>query len=80
MGTLKAEDYRRRIEELDGWSMRITSYRLGGRYVAIVDNVSPGAEVARAEAESRDEAEHLATEDARSLLASTRRLPVEHRA
>jgi len=81
MRTFKAEDYRRRIiEELDGWSMRITSYRLEGRYVAIVDNLSPGATVARAEGESRDEAERRACEEARTRLASARRFPVDQKA
>jgi hypothetical protein len=73
---LRAEDYRRRRERLEGWDIGITSYKLGGRYCCEVDNVSPGARLARGEGATRDEAEAEALNKARELLAKTRVYPV----
>ena len=50
---MRAEDYQRRREELAGWPVGIVSYKLGDRYVCEIDNVSPGARVARARAHPR---------------------------
>jgi hypothetical protein len=72
---MQAEDYQRRREELAGWPVGIVSYRLGDRYVCEIDNVSPGARVARAEGGSREEAERLAKEAAERRLARTRTHP-----
>ncbi|MBI4540549.1 MAG: hypothetical protein HY704_13695 [Gemmatimonadetes bacterium] len=71
---MKPEDYATREEEILGWRIRISSYRLGKRYHATVENVDPGARIARGEGSSRDEAEHGALEKARERLARTRRL------
>jgi hypothetical protein len=73
---LRAEDYRRRREPFGGWEIGITSYKLGGRYCCEVDNVSPGARLARGEGATRDEAEALALDRAREMLARTRVYPV----
>ncbi len=62
-------------EELEGFEVGIVSYRLGGRYCCEVDNVSPGARLARGEGATREEAEALAK--VREVLARTRRFPVE---
>jgi hypothetical protein len=69
---MQAEDYQRRREELAGWPVGIVSYKLGDRYVCEIDNVSPGARVARAEGASREEAERLAREAAERRLGRTR--------
>jgi len=76
-GVFQAKEFRRRTEEVDGWRVCLTSYEVRGRHIAKADNVSPGARVARASAESREEAERLALEEARMRLATTRRFPVE---
>ena len=73
---LRAEDYRRRREPLGDWEVGITSYKLGGRYCCEVDNVSPGARLARGEGPTRDEAEAQALNKAREMLARTRVYPV----
>ena len=58
-------------EQLEGWPVRITGYRIGARYFCHVDNVSPGAIVARASGATADEARMMAVENARVRLAKT---------
>ena len=70
---MKPEDYRERIADLDGWQVRLTSYKLGEVYHCKADNVSPGAWLARASASSREEVERQASDRARQLLSRTRR-------
>ena len=69
---IKAEDYSVSSLELAGWKAWITSYRVGARFHCIVDNVSPGAWIARAAAATREEAENEAIEQAEKRLAGTR--------
>ena len=69
---MRAEEYQRRREELAGWPVGIVSYRLGGRFICEVDNVSPGARIARAEGGTREEAEGEAIAAAERRLARTR--------
>lgn len=70
---MKAEHYRVQEFELAGWPVRIKSYRIGAIWYAKADNVSPGATIATAEAQSQGEAEAVAAEKARKRLAATRR-------
>ena len=72
---LRAEDYRRRRERLEGWDIGIASYKLGGRYCCEVDNDSPGARLARGEGATREEAEAEALNKAREMLVRTRVYP-----
>jgi hypothetical protein len=74
---MRAEEYSTRTLELEGWKVRLTSYRLGNAYHCTVDNLEPGAWIARAQGASREEAESLASERARELLGRTRRMPTE---
>jgi hypothetical protein len=69
---MRAEEYQRRRAEVAGWPVGIVSYRLGERFICEVDNVSPGARIARAEAASREEAERVALETAGRRLGRTR--------
>jgi hypothetical protein len=71
---LKPEDYQRRQDEYEGWPIGIVSYRLGNEYVCEVDNVSPGARLARVQAPTREEAERRAIEKAHKMLLDTRTL------
>lgn len=73
---MRAEDYQRRREELAGWPVGIVSYKLGDRFICEVDNVSPGARLARAEGPTREEAERRAKATAENRLAQTRVHPV----
>lgn len=70
---MRAEHYRRRQEEVQSWKVTITSYKLGDRYHCTVENVDPGARIARDEGATREEAEAKALEKAAKSLAQTRR-------
>lgn len=69
---MKAEDYQKRRDELAGWPVNITSYRVGDVWHCTVDNVDPGANVARGSGPSREDAEQSAIEDAERRLGRTR--------
>ena len=71
----KAEDYSTRELEVEGWKVRLTSYKAGDTYHCTADNVSPGANIARTEGKTREEAEKLALEKATQYLKQTRRFP-----
>ncbi len=73
---MKPEDFAERNLELAGWPVHVVTYRLGKLYYCKVDNVSPGAQVARASAASREEAEQQALAKAGERLAATRRQKV----
>jgi hydroxyacylglutathione hydrolase len=70
------EGYRERSLELHGWPVHLTSYKLGNRFYAKADNVSPGANLSRTAAATRDEAEQLALARAGEMLARTQRRAV----
>ena len=71
--TMRAEDYQRRRQELAGWPVGIVSYKLGDRFICEIDNVSPGAMIARGSGGTREAAESEALEKARRRLGRTRR-------
>jgi len=73
---MKPEDYRETSFELAGWPVHLVSYKLGDTYRCKIDNVSPGAQVARGEGATRDEAEQTTIEKAERRLAATRRVPI----
>lgn len=70
---MKPEAYQTRREEHAGWSLNVVSYKLGDRFHCTVDDVDPGARLARGEGATRGEAEGQALEKARRLLERTRR-------
>jgi hypothetical protein len=74
---MRAEDYQRRRQELAGWPVGIVSYKLNDRFICEIDNVSPGARLARAEGATREEAERAAMATAEGRLAGTRVHAVE---
>lgn len=62
----------RRQEQVGRRTITVTSYRLGDRYYCTVDNVEPGARIARGEGATRAEAERIAIEKVAARLAQTR--------
>lgn len=70
---MKSEDFRERREEIGGWPVNIVSHRIGERFYCTIDNVDPGARIARAEGTTREEAEGTAVEKATRYLQQTRR-------
>ena len=69
---MKAAKYSKRQEQVGRWKVNIVSYKLGDQYYCTVDNVEPGATLARGQGSTREEAEKKALERAKELLAKTR--------
>ena len=74
---MKPEDHSERTLELAGWPVRVISYKLGDKYLATADNVSPGANIARAQGPTKEEAEREVLAKAEERLARTRKMPLE---
>jgi hypothetical protein len=70
---MKAGDYQERRLEIEGWPVKLTSYRIGETFYCTADDVSPGVAVARTNGQTREEAETAAIERARSKLVATKR-------
>jgi hypothetical protein len=68
-----SQNFTERQIDVDGWPVRLTSYRVGDQYVCQADNVSPGACLARFAGTSAEEAESQAISKARHLLSKTKR-------
>ncbi len=73
MDTAKTQQFQERQVDIDGWPVKLTSYRVGEKYVCQADNVSPGACLARFSADTPEEAESQAISKARHLLSKTKR-------
>ncbi len=69
---MKVEEHSRRQQQVGRWRINIVSYKLGDQYICTVDNVEPGATLARAEGPTREEAEKKAIQRAEEMLAKTR--------
>ena len=67
------QNYSERKVDIDGWPVNITIYQLGDKWHAKADNVSPGASIARVEADSREDAESKVMARAKELLSRTKR-------
>ena len=65
---MKAENYEKEKKEVEGKMINITTYKIGERYYWHIDNVSPGATIARTEGASREEARDLALQKATARL------------
>ena len=70
---MKAEHYSERRVEIDGWPVNLSTYQLDGKWHSKADNVSPGASLARAVADTREEAEKQVMARAKELLSRTKR-------
>ena len=69
---MTAQDFQETVEQLEGQSVKVASYMIGERYFCHVSNADPGATIARAEADNRDEARQAAIGKARWRLAPGR--------
>ena len=70
---LKAEDLRVDQQEILGWPVKITSYKLGGRFHCHIANTDPGATIVRTEADTYNEAFREAVAKAHERLTSKTR-------
>jgi len=73
---MKPEEHSRRQQELAGWPVTIETYKLGDVYHCAIANVDPGARFARADGETKAEAESRAMEKATKYLGQTRKFEV----
>jgi hypothetical protein len=73
---MKAEQFEERKVEVAGWTVNLSSYKLGDTWHCRADNVSPGAGLARTTGSTRAEAEDKALRRAEELLQRTVRHPV----
>jgi hypothetical protein len=73
---VNSEQFKEHQIDIEGWPVRLTSYRVGEKYVCQADNVSPGACLARFSAATLEEAEAQAISKAKHLLGKTRRRDV----
>ena len=74
MRMMTPEEYRERKETVPPYTVHITSYRLGDMFHCTIDNVDPGAVIARSKGSSREEAEAVALRSAinRLMYSSSR--------
>jgi len=72
-GVTTAQGFHEWQIEIDGWPVKLTSYRIGDKFVCQADNVSPGACLARFSAATPEEAESQTISKARHLLSKTKR-------
>lgn len=70
---LRAADFARVETNVGGWPAGVTTWRLGERWMCRIDNVDPGATVARGQGTSKDEAIAAAMQRATGRMARTRR-------
>lgn len=75
-GSATSNEFQERRIDIDGWPVKLTSYRAGNKFVCQADNVSPGATLARFSADSAEAAESQAISKARHLLSKTRKREV----
>ncbi len=74
MTSFRVEDQQRREVEIEGSVLAVSSYRMGDIWICHVDNVTTGATIAHARAESREHAESEALELAGKRVRSAQRL------
>ena len=71
MKETRPEQYKVHIESVPPFRIRITSYKVGDVYYCTVDNIDPGAVIARSRGKSQEEAESKAIAHARQRVEAT---------
>ncbi len=72
---MKAENYTERRDVIDRWPVNIVTYGIGDTYYCTIENVDPGARIARADGATREEVERAALAKAQRYLKQTRTFP-----
>jgi hypothetical protein len=57
---LRSNDHHVEIRQVGEWKVNLTSYKIGDKYYCHIDNIDPGATIARSNAGTREEAVQLA--------------------
>jgi hypothetical protein len=74
MGSVQEEDVEQRQQKLHGYPVGVVSFRSGDKFVCRVDNVDPGAVIARGEGRTRAEAERAALSQLERRFARSKQL------
>src|SRR4051812_42895977 len=72
--TGEGEDRQERRDVLDGWPIRLTSFRADDHFVCKIDNVDPGTLLSRGEGRTRADAERAAITMAIAKATNSKRL------
>src|SRR4051794_36132227 len=72
--TSEGEDREERRDVLDGWPIRLTTFRTGDHFVCKIDNVDPGTLLSRGEGRTRADAERAAITMAIAKATNSKRL------
>ena len=70
---VKAENYNSETRQIEGTTVKVTTYKIGERYFCHIANIDPGATIARSEGGSLEEALGVALEKATARLQATGR-------
>lgn len=70
-GSLRPSEQQTREATVEGFRVRLSSHRLGTRFVCHVDNIEPGAVIGRGNGLTRADAEAAALRAALSKLYAT---------
>ena len=73
---MKAEQYKEVKDQIAGWPVKISSYKLGDKFYVTIDNVSPGAWICKTQGATLEEAEKEARTKAAEMLGRTRKMKV----
>ena len=73
---MKAEQYKEVKDQIAGWPVKISYYKLGDKYHVTIDNVSPGAWICKTQGPTLEAAEKEARAKAAEMLGRTRKMPV----
>jgi hypothetical protein len=65
---MKAENYKTEVREISGFRVNVTTYKIADTFYCKIDNVDPGATIARSEAKNLDEAVNVALSKASKRL------------
>jgi hypothetical protein len=72
MNLMLPTEYKERTESVPPFEIHVVSYRLENQYFCSVDNVNPGAVIARAQGRTREAVEAVAVARAKEKLRRTR--------
>ncbi len=65
---LNSVEHRAETRDVQGWKVKLVSYKIGEKYYCHIDNVDPGATIARADGVTRNEAVQNALKKATARL------------
>lgn len=66
-----AENYQSQKQQINGVAVTVTTYKIGETFHCHIENVDPGATIARASGQTLAEALEIATQKAGSRLANS---------